>query len=79
MSALIGGDIEADTRVLVREYEKLRGNKHINNLETPDLYELYLTIEGLKYAQPLHKEITYKLRNASQLKTDAEKYAKSRK
>lgn len=78
LSALIN-DIEGDTRVLVREYDKLRNGQHMNNLETPDLYELYLSIESLKYTQPLHKEISAKLRSANELKGRAEKYAKSRK
>lgn len=78
LSALIS-DIESDTRVLVREYEKLRNGQNMNNLETPDLYELYLSIEGLKYTQPLHKEITHKLRNANDLAGRAAKFAKSRK
>lgn len=78
LSSLIN-EIEGETSVLVREYAKLRNNQHMNNLETPDLYNLYLTIESLRYTQPLHKEISNKLRNAGTLAADAARYEKSRK
>ncbi|BBC78197.1 hypothetical protein KNT65_gp149 [Escherichia phage EcS1] len=78
LSSLIN-EIESETNVLVREYAKLRNNQHMNNLETPDLYNLYLTIESLRYTQPLHKEISNKLRNAGTLAADAARYEKSRK
>lgn len=72
-------DIESDTSSLVREFNILRNGQHINNLDTPDLYRLYLTIEGLKYTQPLHDEIKEKLRQAGRLAADAAQYAKTRK
>lgn len=72
-------DIESDTSSLVREFNSLRNGQHINNLDTPDLYRLYLTIEGLKYTQPLHDAIKEKLRQAGRLAADAAQYAKTRK
>lgn len=73
------GEIETETSKVVREYNTLRGGRSMNNLETPYLYNLYLTIEGLKYTQPLRKEIDEKLRLAGRLASDAAKYEKSRK
>ncbi|ARB05927.1 hypothetical protein fHeYen901_154 [Yersinia phage fHe-Yen9-01] len=78
LSSLLN-DIEGDTIKLVREYDKLRNGQRMNNLETPDLYNLYLAIESLKYTQPMHKEINHMVKSANELPAAAKKYAASRK
>jgi hypothetical protein len=77
--ASLVSEIESETKQVVREFNALRNGQHINNLETPDLYRLYLTIEALKYTQPLHEEIDSKVRNARRLAGDAAQYEKTRK
>ena len=77
--ASLVSEIESETKQLVREFNTLRNGQHINNLDTPDLYRLYLTVEGLKYTQPMHEEINNKLRQARRLAGDAAQFEKTRK
>lgn len=72
-------EIESETKQVVREFNALRNGQHINNLDTPDLYRLYLTVEGLKYTQPMREEIDNKLRQARRLAGDAAQFEKTRK
>ncbi|BBI57487.1 hypothetical protein KIT01_139 [Escherichia phage KIT01] len=77
--ASLVSEIESETKHLVREFNALRNGQHINNLDTPDLYRLYLTVEGLKYTQPMREEINNKLRQAGRLAGDAAQFEKTRK
>ncbi|UNI73033.1 hypothetical protein [Escherichia phage CLB_P2] len=77
--ASLVSEIESETKHLVREFNTLRNGQHINNLDTPDLYRLYLTVEGLKYTQPMREEIDNKLRQARRLAGDAAQFEKTRK
>lgn len=77
--ASLVSEIESETKQVVREFNALRNGQHINNLDTPDLYRLYLTVEGLKYTQPMREEINNKLRQAGRLAGDAAQFEKTRK
>ncbi|AWD91150.1 hypothetical protein [Enterobacteria phage vB_EcoM_IME281] len=77
--ASLVSEIESETKHLVREFNALRNGQHINNLDTPDLYRLYLTVEGLKYTQPMREEINNKLRQAGRIAGDAAQFEKTRK